>query len=174
MPYTASSFRYPLGIVSGSLGTLAVASNRIYYQPFTPGYAMLLGSSTLALQFEVTANGAGTASVGIYDSNPTTVLPLNLLASGTANITASTGFFTVNLSPQIRLHPNYVYWTAIVFSSGVTVRAVTAAAIPALGRSGTGTTAISHLFQAGSSLPNPTSGTFSNGTGNVPLLGRAT
>lgn len=172
MPYTASTFLYPLGIVSGSLGTLAVASNRIYYQPFTPGYAMLLGSSALALRFEVTANGAGTASVGIYDSN-TMVLPLNLLASGTVNITASTGFFTVNLSPQIRLHPSYVYWTAIVFSSGVTVRAVTAAAIPTLGRSGTGATAISHFFQAGSSLPNPASDTLSNGTGNVPLLGRA-
>lgn len=159
-----------VGDVNGTaLTTLTLTAARLFFVPLVvPRPVWLVG-----LRISVTTAAAGTASIGIYSNsiiagNDT---PGALLAQVTGLDTGSVGDKTGTL--KITLLPGVLYWACLIASAAAAVRALGVGSVQAaLGRTVNGTTAITHLYAAGSgsTLPATAPNTTIVGTGNLPAI----
>lgn len=157
----------PYAIGQTALTTLALTASRIYLIPFVAQARVNLTQ----LAIEVTTSSAGTAAVGIYDTNVATFRPNNLLGSISGLDTGSTGVKSGSLSPVITLEFGRLYWLALVASAAATIRAVAVGSLlTTMGIATGGTAWNSHYYASGSSLTNPAPTSLTNATGTVPAI----
>jgi len=142
-----------VGDVNGTaLTTLALTASRQYFIPLVvPRNVTLTG-----LRISVTTAATGTASIGIYGNTKVggNDAPGTLLASVTGLNTGAVGDQTGALN--FTLQAGALYWASMIASAAATVRALAAASRGAdLGRTVNNTTAITHLYAAGSGSTLP-------------------
>lgn len=103
--------------------TIASAANRFYLMPFIPARSMTID----LVAVEVSTAAAGSAQVGIYDSDATET-PANLVTGTVANLdTGTTGLKSQAVTPA-ELVAGQVYWLAVWTSAAPTFRATPSAA----------------------------------------------
>jgi hypothetical protein len=152
-----------------ALGTLALTASRLYFVPFVPARDVTL----TGLRISVTTAAAGAASVGIYDNAKVSGddAPGALLASATGLDTGSTGDKTGSVS--ITLRAGTPYWASVIAAAAATVRALAVGSVASsLGREVNNTTAVTHLYAAGSgsTLPTTAPTNLTAGTGSTPAI----
>lgn len=103
---------YPAGFPNGGSSSGSPGTATIHMLPFWSGY----GGTIDAIAFNITvASGAnGVAQIGIYDSDPVTLLPTTLIydskaAQGDFDATI-TGFKIASISPPFKMAPGTLYW----------------------------------------------------------------
>lgn len=157
-------------IACSALTTLALTASRVYWVPVCAPREVTLSG----LRVSVTTASAGTASVGLYANAFVSGndAPGTLIASADNLATGTTGDKTGSFSGSQTLAPGTLYWVAVIGSAAATVRALPIGAIAsAMGRTANNTTAITHLFAAGSGSTLPASApAVTAGTGSVPAI----
>lgn len=154
-----------------ALTTQAMITRRLYIIPFVTPRPLTLTK----LRISLTAQSAGSASIGIYNNikiangNDN---PYQLLASVTG---LNTGNPTGNKDATIdyTLEPNTLYWFGIMTSAAPTLRAVNIYSIAAsLGRTVGANTGISHLYKDNATfgLPAVAPTDLLSGTTNIPAI----
>lgn len=152
-----------------ALTTLALTAARQYFIPFVVAKTVTL----TALRTTITTALAGTLSFGIY-SNATLSgddVPGTLLASSTGQSSGTTGDKTGAVA--ITLTAGTLFWVSVICSAAATLRAVAiGGTATSLGFTVGATTAVTHLFVAGSgsTLPGTAPGGLTEGTTAVPAV----
>lgn len=114
-----------MGYSVGTLTGVALTANRCYYLPIFVPVALSLASLT----YWITTYVAGQVQLGLYDVG-STLLPTNLLVSGTKNTPGSTGVKTQAISYNVS--PGW-YAIALASTSAMSLQgSVTAANLPSM------------------------------------------
>lgn len=153
-----------------ALTTLGVNTRRMYFIPFISPRDIILTN----VRVRVTGSSNGNILLGIYDNtklangndNPFDLVSPTLTANANNN-----GDKTMPVS--MTLLAGKLYWFGIMCSVAPTLQAVPLSSIQgALGRSPTGTTAITHLYKDYPTFAIPTLGPTDllGGTGNIPAI----
>jgi hypothetical protein len=154
----------PFAATATATTTLAMTNNTSYWIPF----AVNKSTDVSAISINVsTASNNTSESVGIYNSNLTSLYPSTLLSSVTL-ATNSTGLKTGTLATTITLTPG-IYWIALASNGAPTLNALAVGSLLPLAYSTT--TAVTHYRNTGTTLPStaPTTG-YTAGTGAFPLV----
>jgi len=158
------------GAVSGTaLGTINLVAARQYFVPFVVPTA----KSITQLRISVTTLGAGLASVGVYANAFASGQdgPGDILVSALDLNTGTTG--DKSGAAPLNLEPGRLYWASLIHAATCGVRGIAVGGISsALGFTANNTTAVTHLFAAGSGnvLPAVAPTSLTAGTGTAPAI----
>lgn len=153
-----------------ALATIGVNTRRMYFIPFISPRDIILTN----VKVRVTGGSSGNILLGIYDNTKLVNgndNPFNLVSP---ELTASAANNGDKLMPvTMTLLAGKIYWFGIMCSAAPTLQAVPLSSIQAaLGRSTTGTTAITHLYKDYPTFAIPTlaPNDLLGGTGNIPAI----
>lgn len=123
VPAVSGRFYGQRGVYGGVAATLALAANTLYGVPFVPLADMAV--DRVAANITSAAAAGKLIRIGLYDADPVSGAPRNLLAASGAIAADATGLITATIDQKLR--SDRLYWLACVSDGTPTLTSTTGA-----------------------------------------------